>query len=137
MIKLKDLIIETWNSNIWPSNLWNSDIWNSEIWPSHIWENETDNNGFSEKRFFGGDCRTILNTGTLFSDATEMAQAIENSKSLTKMEFIDKIAENSIPKKYKLFRTMLSRNPNDFEFGEGNGFVFAYDTVSDIHYFFI
>ncbi len=38
MIKLKDLIIETWNSNIWPSDLWNSDIWNSDIWPSHVWE---------------------------------------------------------------------------------------------------
>jgi len=35
MIKLKDLIIETWNSNIWMSDLWNSDIW-----PSHIWEGE-------------------------------------------------------------------------------------------------
>ncbi len=38
MIKLKDIIIETWNSNIWPSDLWNSDIWNSDIWPSHVWE---------------------------------------------------------------------------------------------------
>ena len=40
MIKLKSLIIETWNSNIWPSNIWKSDIWNSDIWPSHVWENE-------------------------------------------------------------------------------------------------
>jgi len=40
MIKLKDLIIETWNSNIWPSNIWKSDIWNSDIWPSHVWEGE-------------------------------------------------------------------------------------------------
>ena len=66
-----------------------------------------------------------------------MAQAIENSKPITKIEFIDKIVENSIPKKYKLFKVMLSRNPNDFTFGKGNGFVFAYDTISDIHYFFI
>jgi hypothetical protein len=43
MIKLKDLIIETWNSNIWPSDLWNSNIWNSDIWPSHVWEGENIN----------------------------------------------------------------------------------------------
>jgi|SRR5579862_9324213 len=42
MIKLKNLILETWNSNIWPSNIWNSNIWNSDIWPSHIWENDED-----------------------------------------------------------------------------------------------
>lgn len=38
MIKLKNLIIETWNSNIWSSDIWKSDIWKSDIWPSHIWE---------------------------------------------------------------------------------------------------
>ena len=96
----------------------------------------TEETGFNEKYFFVGDCRTILDQRTLFNDATEMAQAIENSKPLTKLEFIDKILENSIPKRYKLFRVMLSRNPDDFEFGEGNGFVFAYDYVSYIHYFF-
>ena len=40
MIKLKDLIIETWNSDIWMSDIWNSDIWNSNIDPSNIWEGE-------------------------------------------------------------------------------------------------
>ncbi len=40
MIKLKDLIIEGWNSNIWPSDIWNSNLWNSDIWPSHVWEGQ-------------------------------------------------------------------------------------------------
>lgn len=40
MIKLKDLILETWNSNIWPSDIWNSHLWNSDTWNSNIWENE-------------------------------------------------------------------------------------------------
>ena len=97
----------------------------------------TEETGFFQKYFFCGDCRTILDSGQLFGDATEMAQAIENSTPLTKLEFIDKIIENSIPKKYKLFRVMLSRNPDDFEFGEGNRFIFAYDSISDIHYFFM
>jgi hypothetical protein len=40
MIKLKDLIMEIWNSDIWPSNIWNSNIWNSDIWPSKVWEGQ-------------------------------------------------------------------------------------------------
>lgn len=37
MIKLKDLIIEGWNSNLWKSDLWNSHLWNSNTWNSDIW----------------------------------------------------------------------------------------------------
>ncbi len=52
MIKLKDLIIEGWNSNIWPSNIWNSDIWNSDIWPSHVWEGQEQLNEVMDFRNF-------------------------------------------------------------------------------------
>ena len=47
MIKLKDLILETWNSNIWPSNIWNSDIWKSSIWNSNIWNPDGGSHSFS------------------------------------------------------------------------------------------
>lgn len=94
--------------------------------------------GFSEKYFFRGDCRTILDQGTPFSDATEMAQAIENSIPISYAQFMNMIFVKDIPRSN--FKSALVKYyPDKFEFGSGNGdvpFVFAYDTIEDIHYFF-
>ena len=118
------------------SDTWNSDIWNSDIWPSNIWENEI--GGFNEKYFFRGDCRTILDQGTLFNDATEMAQAIENSKPLTYKQFMSMIFLRDIPQT-NFKKALVKYYPDKFKFGIGKGiedFIFAYDTIEDIHYFF-
>ena len=103
-------------------------------------ENETNNElneiyGFNEKYFFVGDCSGVLTNGcNLFSDLMDMSYQVEHSKPLDKIEFANKIMENSIPKQYRLFKMTLRKNPDAFKFGEGDGFVFAFD--GDYHYFF-
>ena len=88
----------------------------------------------SHKYFFVGDCRNILSTDELFDSLMDMSYQVDNAKPLRYIEFINKIVENSIPKEYRLFKLELRKNPDNFTFGEGNGFVFAFD--GDIHYFF-
>jgi len=74
MIKLKDIILETWNSNIWPSDIWNSQIWNSDIWPSHIWENDEDEKEPIDKRL--GRCYELSGKYVMHHDGWELVHGL-------------------------------------------------------------
>ena len=81
----------------------------------------------SEKLLFIGDCRTILDEDSSpFADATQMAQAIEDSQELD---------EKSIEK----LRDILGGRMLEFNldnFGQHNNIAWAYDIDKDIHFFF-
>ena len=68
-----------------------------------------------------GDCRSMED----IYDATEMAQIIENSTSITAKQFT-----NLTGKSYD------NKNYYSFEYGKNNHIVWAYDLNEDIHYFY-
>lgn len=78
------------------------------------------------KKSYKGDCRTILDTSSLFSDATEMAQTIETGVSISYQQFLSLVNISHFP--------FIKQN---FEFGQNKNLIWAYDSDSDIHYFFI
>ncbi len=132
MIKLKDLIIETWNSNIWPSNIWKSDIWNSDIWPSHVWEGSLP----ESKKNYQHNCvhKNDNYSNSIFSDASDMAYAIESSDPIDVNEFTNNVNTESIP---RLLKLRLRKNPNEIKYGKFKNLIWAHDLIDDIHYFFI
>lgn len=69
-----------------------------------------------------GDCRTILESDSLFDDATELAQVVESAEPLT-------IAEAS----------KMTYNPrgDTFSYHDGSGLLIGYDTQTDVHYFYL
>lgn len=72
-----------------------------------------------------GNCRTGLENGDLenyFSDATQMAQLVENSRIIDKKQFIQL---GGIPKR------------NATLFGIYGAIVWQYVDRSDIHYFYM
>lgn len=87
-----------------------------------------------DKKSFVGDCKTILNTNDLFSDATEMSQAIENGEEISYEDFVKDIDVKRTPKLFKLY---LRKNPDKFSFGKYNNLIWAYHDDTDTHYFFI
>jgi len=71
---------------------------------------------------FLGDCRSILESeDSPFEDATEMAQAIENSISLP-----DKVK--------KKIEQILGQTVD--ELGQCGSIIWGYNSDDDIHYFF-
>jgi len=72
---------------------------------------------------YQGDCITILdNNPDLFQDATEMAQVIENSTPITRKEF--KSLSNGKTGKF-------------FSYGKYKDLLWSYDSLEDIHYFYL
>ena len=69
-----------------------------------------------------GDCKTILNRGEPFNDATEMAQFLDASRELTRAEFAQ-ICGVSMAKSLG-------------QFGVLGNLAWAYNPKSDVHYFF-
>jgi len=86
------------------------------------------------KSNYVGDCRTIIDNDILFSDATEMAQVIENSKQIPYEEFINSINFKNIP---RLLMLNFRKHPNKFVFGKYGKLLWAHQVNNDIHYFFI
>ena len=86
------------------------------------------------QRTFRGDCRTILDRDDLFDDATEMAQAVENSEAITYQQFMSLADLTGIN---KLFKLKLRRETDPFDFAQYKDLVWAYDKDTDIHYFFL
>jgi len=81
-----------------------------------------------------GDCRTIIDRDILFSDATEMAQIIENSIKISYQDFCKVADLSGTPRLLKLY---LRKNPDRFLFGKCENIKWVYDTNTDIHYFFV
>lgn len=88
----------------------------------------------NHKKQFVGDCVGIIDCGTLFNDATEMAQAIENSSKVDYQHFIENVNPDSFPDD---LITNINNRKNDFEFGMFEELLWAYDSDTDVHYFFI
>jgi hypothetical protein len=91
------------------------------------------------KCVFIGDCRTILNNGSLekfgITDATELAQAVD--------EYVDDYPkpDDVIDINLVEFKNMCDVKPQhtgrNFLYGKSEkGFYWSYDTVKDIHYFY-
>lgn len=70
---------------------------------------------------FVGDCRTILKKNDIFNDATEMAQAVENSKRISAQQFIGLTG---------------SRGVSGCRYGSYKGLVWKYNPKNDVHYFY-
>jgi hypothetical protein len=70
---------------------------------------------------FVGDCRTILRRSDLFGDATEMAQAVENSKRISAEQFVNLTGARA-------FRGC--------RYGSYRGLVWKYNPKNDVHYFY-
>jgi len=87
-----------------------------------------------DKRLYRGDCRTILGQDDLFNDATQMSGAIENSDKIDYHTFGNEANLTGAPRMFKL---RLRRNTDKFDFGKYKDLVWAYDTETDIHYFFL
>lgn len=86
------------------------------------------------KRIFRGDCRTILDTDDLFSDATIMQQIVDSGNQITSDQFYQLVNLIDVPRMLKL---KLRKNPNDFTFYQYKDLIWTYDEVEDIHYFFL
>lgn len=86
------------------------------------------------QRVYRGDCRTILDTGDLFGDATEMSSAIENSEPINHLQFLSQV---NLIGTDKIFKQRLRKNTDNFKFGQYKDLVWAYDEETDIHYFFL
>ena len=71
---------------------------------------------------YQGDCITILDNSDLFGDATEMAQVIENSTPITKKDFK---------------RLSQGKTGKFFSYGRYKDLLWSYDTLEDIHYFYL
>ena len=84
------------------------------------------------KLSYVGDCRSIVNHQTLFSDATQMAQAVENSIPITYDKFITLVDLSGTS---RMFHLNLRKHPDWFTFGKHESLVWAYD--GDIHFFFV
>jgi hypothetical protein len=78
-------------------------------------------------KFLIGDCRTIIENGEIFGDATEMAQAIENSEIITLQTFRAGVSPE--------FECQHPVN-NQWTFGCVHSLTWAYDPEADVHYFF-
>ena len=75
---------------------------------------------------YQGDCCTILDHGSLFNDATEMAYVDENAQQISKEDFLQQVDfTDEVP---------LTRDVTFFNFE--NRIWFAYDNRNDIHYFY-
>lgn len=79
-----------------------------------------------DKKSYQGDCKTILDTSGLFSDATEMAQAIDGGVPISYKEFSSFVDLSHFP--------FIKQN---FEFGQNGNLIWDYDDNSDTHYFFL
>jgi len=135
MIKLKDLLRETWNSDIWSSHIWNSDIWNPGI-SSHHSDSESDELMETDnKKEYQHNCvhKNDDYSNSIFSDATHMDQSIKNSLPISISEFLNKvnINENSPLGKF------IEKYPTRFDFGKHENLMWAHDNKTDIHYFFV
>ena len=62
----------------------------------------------------------------IFNNATEMAQAVENAKTISKKDFYNMVEIMSPHKKIK--QPEYSKNKN---------LLILYDTIKDIHYFYL
>ena len=71
-------------------------------------------------KYLVGDCRKSF--GNIFDDATEMAQAIEDSERISMSVFLSLC--NAVAKTY-------------FVFGKNKNLVWAYDPKKDVHYFYL
>ena len=76
-----------------------------------------------------GDCLSTVDELKMW-DATEMAQFIENSKSINVLKFLPFINDA-----FTTLKNKIKKNPNKFEAGKLKNIVYVYDTVKDIHYF--
>ena len=88
------------------------------------------------KKYCIGNCATILDDpNSPFSDATEMAQTIENGEQLEyTYELTNLLDLTGCPKMLKLnFR----KHPDKLEFGRNENIYWIYDIEGDIHYFFL
>lgn len=81
-----------------------------------------------------GNCVDILDTGNYFSDATDMAYAVENSTEISKFNFLKVIRFNHIPPE---IQAIITSEQNSIVYSKYNNLYIIYDSNSDIHYFFI
>lgn len=72
-------------------------------------------------------------SNSIFSDATEMAQAVENSNPITIQKFWDNVDLFETSR----LRKLIEKYPNRFDFGENENLIWAHDNNTDIHYFFV
>ena len=140
MIKLKDLIIETWNSNIWKSDLWNSHLWNSNIWNSDIWNpgissHHSDSESESE---FGDLNETEINQtyGHWISTDCKMID-VDYSHEVVAREIIQKYIDSGklSPEEIKQYGDVSKLRVSDMEnFLFGRGWIRG---VTDIGYYYV
>ena len=81
-----------------------------------------------------GNCIDILDTGNYFSDATDMAYAVENSTKISKSDFFKVIRFNHIPSE---IQTIITSDQNSVVYSKYDNLYIIYNNNSDIHYFFI
>ena len=86
------------------------------------------------KASYIGDCKSIIDTCDIFSNATEMAQSIENSEPMTYNEFISSVNFHNAP---RMFVLNLRKNPDWFTFGKHKNLIWAYCSEKDTHFFFV
>ncbi len=86
------------------------------------------------KSIYRGNCVSILKTSEIFSDATEMAYAIESSTPITYDIFNSNISLQNIP---RLLSLNLRKHPDHFIYSKYKDLYIAYDKNRDIHYFFL
>ncbi len=67
-----------------------------------------------------GDC--IENFGGIFNDATEMAQAVNNSDAISEQAFKE---------------LCNGRTGEHFTFGRHKNLMWSYDSILDTHYFYL
>jgi len=88
-----------------------------------------------DKKQYVGNCKTILDTdSSLFGDATEMAQAIDNSSTISHGDFVRQVNLTGVDRMLKLY---LRREPDRLTYGKHDNLVWVYDDKSDTHYFFL
>jgi len=74
--------------------------------------------------FYLGDCRTLLDSDqSPFSDATEMAQVVDNAEAIRREVFLSHVSTPPVAL------------PASCSFSKNNRFLIAYNSRSDIHYF--
>jgi len=74
-----------------------------------------------------GDCRDTVDQLGMW-DATQMAQLVENSSSLSPQKLIPFIDS--------FFGNQIMESPDNFEAGEYQSIIWFYNIETDIHYFF-